>query len=86
MLHKFMVWTSDNVLAGLYIAVAILLLIVLYHLLFIVVDLRKILRSVRHLTEQLEAVILKPLSMTDKAIEWIAHHLEHGGKHHKKHE
>jgi len=79
-----MEWTSDNVLAALYIAVAVMLIIVLYHTLFIVVDLRKMLRSWRTISDQVENVIMKPLSITDKAMEWVMGYLEQGKKHHKE--
>ena len=67
---------AGDVLIGLYIAVAILLLIVLYNALFIVVDLRKILRRVEDITYQVEAVIMKPLSMADQIMEWVVSQIE----------
>lgn len=72
---------------GLYIAVAVMLMIVLYHVIFIVVDLRKVLRRIDTVTEEVETVIMKPLSMTDQAIEWlVAFFQEKAKKHeHKKH-
>ena len=73
----------DSLLQGLSVAVAVMLIVVLYHVLFIVVDLRKIVRRIEGITEELETVILKPLAMTDKAIDWVVHHLEHSKKHHK---
>ena len=79
-----MMWSTADIMTGLYIAVAILLLIVLYHLIFIVVSLRKVMKRAENVTEQIEAVILKPLSMTDQAIEWVASFLEGKKKHHKK--
>ncbi|MBI3336352.1 hypothetical protein HYZ98_02175 [Candidatus Peregrinibacteria bacterium] len=65
------------------IIVDVFLVFVLYNILFIVVDLRKITRRIEGITEELETVILKPLSLTDKAIEWISNSLEDKGKHHK---
>jgi len=71
---------------GLYIAVAVMLMIVLYHVIFIVVDLRKVLRRVDNVTEEVETVIMKPLSMTDQAIEWVvAFFQEKAEKQRKKH-
>lgn len=58
-------------LMGLYIAVAVLLLIVLYHVLFIVVDARKVTKRVERITQEIETVLMKPLSMTDSALEWL---------------
>ena len=65
------------------VVVDVFLVFVLYNILFIVVDLRKITRRIEGMTEELETMILKPLSLTDKAIEWVSHFLEHKGKHHK---
>ena len=48
----------------------IMLIIVLYHLLFIVVDLGKVLRRVEDITAQVEAVITKPIAMADQIMEW----------------
>jgi len=63
--------TSGDVLIGLYIVVAVMLIIVLYHALFVMVDMRKILRRVEDITAQVEAVILKPISMADQIMEWV---------------
>jgi len=63
-----------------------MLLIVLYHVLFIVVDLRKTMRRVEGLTQQVEEVLLKPISMADQAFNWALSLLEHKKKkaHHHK--
>jgi|GEM_PF-1277774 len=71
-----MMLTADDVLTGLLIAVAVLLLIVLYHALFIVVDMRKIMKRVEGVSEQVEDVIMKPLVMTDKILEWVLEYIE----------
>lgn len=81
-----MMWSTADIMTGLYIAVAVLLLIVLYHLIFIVVSLRKVMKRVDNVTTEIETVILKPLSMTDQAIEWVSGFLEGKKKHHKKDE
>lgn len=79
-------WTTAGVLMALYVAVAVMLIVVLYHVLFIVVDLRKILRRIESITRQLESVIIKPLSVADKAFQWMIEYFEGEGKsHHKKH-
>lgn len=79
-----MVWSTADIMTALYIAVAVLLLIVLYHLIFIVVSLRKVMRRADNVTREIETVILKPLSMTDQAIEWVSGFLEGKKKHAKK--
>lgn len=76
--------TYDNLLSGLYIAVAIMLIVVLYHVLFIAVDLRKIVRRAANVTEDLQNVIAKPIGIADKAMDWVVGFLE-GQKHHKTH-
>jgi hypothetical protein len=47
--------TSVDILHGLYIAVGIMLIVVLYHVIFIVVDLRKTMRRVASVSEEVEA-------------------------------
>ncbi|MEI8230493.1 MAG: hypothetical protein WCG83_05175 [Candidatus Peregrinibacteria bacterium] len=66
----------STVLLGLWIAVAVLVLIVLYHLIFIAVDLRKIFRRFEDITREVEGVIMKPLSMADKILEWLVEMVE----------
>lgn len=64
------------VIGILYALVAVMLIIVLYHLLFIIVDLRKIARRFEDLTQQVEAVILKPLSLADQGVQWVVEYIE----------
>lgn len=81
-----MTWTTADVSSVLYTVVAVMLIVILYHVVFVVVDLRKAMRRVELVTRELEAVILKPLRMTDKALTWMIHHIEElgGKKKHKK--
>ena len=79
-----MVWSTADIMTALYIAVAVLLLVVLYHLIFIVVSLRRVMKRADNVTREIETVILKPLSMTDQAIEWLSGFLEGKKKHGKK--
>jgi hypothetical protein len=67
--------------------VAVMLVLILYQVLFIVVDLRKIVRRFEGLTTQVEAVILKPLSIADQAMQWVTEYVAskqhaHKRKHH----
>jgi len=62
---------ASDLLFGLQVAVAVMLLVVLYHVIFIVVDLRKILRRVEDITKELEDVLMKPLSMVDRILQWV---------------
>ena len=86
-----MVWTADAVMQVLYTVVAVMLVVVLYHVIFIVVDLRKTMRRITSMTEQVESVLMKPLSLTEKALEWLVQYVEgltkhkHDHKHHHAH-
>ena len=68
--------TSGDVLAYLQITVAVLLVIVLYDLLFITVDLRKVLRRVEGITKEVENIIMKPISAADQILEVILSFVE----------
>lgn len=68
--------SASEVLTGLTIVIAVMLIVVLYHALFIVVDLRKVLRRVEDITAQVEAVILKPIAMADQILAWVLEHIE----------
>ena len=70
-----MVETLD-IFVFLQIAVAVMLVVVLYHVLFITVDLRKILRRVDDITREVENVIMKPISMADHILEWLLESIE----------
>lgn len=85
--NKFMTWAVDDIMMGLYIAVAVMLIVVLYHVIFIVVDLRKMMKRFNSVTEEVESVIMKPLGMTDQALQWLIDFFQekaekHGKKHH----
>ena len=66
----------DDVLTGLLVLVAVMLVVVLYHVLFIVVDLRKVMKRVEGVSGQVEELIMKPLTMTDKILEWALEYIE----------
>ncbi len=76
--------TMQGLLSVLYALVAFMIIVVLYHLLFIVTDLRKIMRRFEETTAQVEAMILKPLSIIDEAFTWVVDHVQHHSKK-KKH-
>lgn len=86
-----MSWSPDDIMMGLYIAVAVMLIVVLYHVIFIVVDLRKMMKRFNNLTEEVETVVMKPLSMADKGLEWAIQFFQEKAEkhakqeHHKKH-
>ncbi|MDD5041507.1 MAG: hypothetical protein PHX87_04100 [Candidatus Peribacteraceae bacterium] len=76
--------SASDLLLGMEFAIAILVLIVLYHVIFIVVDLRKTMRRVEGLTQELEDVLMKPLSMVDAILQWVLDMIEQGKKKHDK--
>jgi cell shape-determining protein MreC len=85
-----MIWTADAVMQALYTLVAVMLVVILYHALFIIVDLRKTMRRIRNLTEQVEGVIMKPLNLTEQVLGWLVEYVEGLAKskhseHHKTH-
>jgi hypothetical protein len=67
---------ANDLLLGLQIAVAVMLIVVLYHALFVVVDVRKIVRRVEDITAQVEDVLMKPLSMADQVLEIVLQFIE----------
>ena len=76
--------SASDLLLGMEFAIAMLVLIVLYHVIFIVVDLRKVMRRVEGLTQELEDVLMKPLSMVDAILQWVLDTIESGKKKHDK--
>lgn len=79
-----MTWTTDDILAALFIAVAVLLIVALYHIILIAVDARKIVKRVERMSAQVEQVAMKPLSMLDSAMDWLSGQAEHIGKKKRK--
>ncbi len=77
-------WSSIDILHGIFIAVGVMLIVALYHIIFIVVDLRKTMRRVSNVSEEVETVIMKPLSVADQAMQWVKGFLDEKAKHHKK--
>ncbi len=81
--------TLDGLIGTLYAIVAVMIIVVLYHVLFIVVDLRKIMKRFEETTEQVESMLLKPLSIIDEAFTWVIEQLNNRkkgkkAKHHKE--
>lgn len=68
--------TAQDILVSLQIAVAIMVIVVLYHFIFISVDLRKILRRLDDMTGQVEDLLLKPISMADHLMQWAIDSIE----------
>lgn len=76
--------TANDVLIGLEVAVFVMLIVVLYHALFIAVDLRKIVRRIEDITTQLEDVFMKPISLVEHVMEYAMELFEERGKKSKK--
>ena len=68
--------TSQELLIFLQVVAFLLLIIGLWQLLFIAVDLRRILRRVEVLTKQVEDVIAKPIAVADWVVEDVADFVE----------
>ena len=68
--------TYEQLQAALWIIVAVMVIVVLYHVLFIVVDLGKILRRFERLSSEVELMIMKPLAMAEQLGEWLKDFLE----------
>ena len=71
-----MVITLDALIGTLYAVVALMIIVVLYHLMFIVVDLRKITRRFEDLSAQVEEMLLKPIAILDQGFQWMMVMLE----------
>jgi len=76
--------TMNGVLSVLYAVIGVMIIVVLYHVLFIVVDLRKMMRRLEDTTSQIEAILLKPLAIIDEAFTWVVEHVGHMKKKKKK--
>ncbi len=72
--------SAADILLGLKIAISVMAIVFLYHLLFIAVDLRKVMRRVEEVTKEVEQMILKPLSVADQILATIMGLLEHSQK------
>lgn len=76
--------TLTDVLQYLEVTAAVLLVLVLYHLLFVTVGLRKIVRRVERITNEIQEVILKPINVADHILEGIVKYMDTQGDTSKK--
>jgi len=72
--------TVPDVLVFLEVLTFLFLLLALYHLVFVLVGLRRIVKRVDTVTQQVEQVVLKPISMADATVDWVTHMLESAHK------
>lgn len=76
--------TAPDVLTYLLIAAVVMLIVVLYQVIFIVVDLRKVMHRIQEITKEVEGMIMKPIHVADKVLEGIVAFLEEQQKPKKK--
>lgn len=76
--------TGPDILIALGILISMMLVVVLYHVLFIVVDLRKIVRRLNDVSTEVETMILKPISVADQLLQWGIEYMNSKKGHHKK--
>lgn len=69
-------FTSGDLLLYLQITIAVVAVLVLYHVLFIVVDLRKIMRRIEAVTKEVEGIIMKPINVADQILQAVMELLE----------
>ncbi|MFA6038832.1 MAG: CASP domain-containing protein [Candidatus Peribacteraceae bacterium] len=79
-----MVITTGDVLTFLYILVGIMLVVVLYNVLQLFVDVRRIVKRADRLTEKVESIILKPLAIADEVLGNVMALFEGRGKKERK--
>ncbi len=68
--------STNEIIILLQILTFIVAVILLYHLIFAVVTLRKILKRFDTVTKQIEEVVLKPISMADATVDWVVDFVE----------
>jgi len=68
--------TLKDVFLYLEITAVLLFILVLYNVLFIVVDLRKVMKRVEVITNEIQNVILKPINVADHILEGIVKYME----------
>lgn len=66
----------NDIILYLHVTVGVLLIVVLYHILFVVVDLRKIMRRVQLITKEIEGLVMKPITVADQILEGVLSLLE----------
>ena len=68
--------TLKDIFLYLEVTAVLLLIIVLYNILFIVVDLRKVMKRIEVITKEVQNVILKPINVADHILEGIVKYME----------
>ncbi len=73
--------STSQLIAFTYAAVAVMLVIALYHVIIILVDLRKIIRKAANVSEHLESTVLQPLSWVEHGVALVSSFLAAKAKH-----
>jgi hypothetical protein len=60
--------TTTQLITAVYAFVGIMLAVALYHVIIILVDIRKIVRKAVHVSEHLESTVIQPLSWVEQGI------------------
>lgn len=60
--------TTSQLITAVYAFVGVMLSVALYHVIIILVDLRKIVRKAVHVSEHLESTVIQPLSWVEQGI------------------
>lgn len=68
--------TLKDVFLYLEVTAVLLLIAVLYNFLFIVVDLRKVMKRIEVITKEVQNIILKPINLADHVLEGISKYME----------
>lgn len=73
--HANMIQTTGDILTLVAIislgVVSFLLAVFLYHLIFIVMDLREVMRRLNVLTAQIEEMLVQPVELVSQIVEWV---------------
>lgn len=73
--------STSQLIAFTYAAVALMLVIALYHVIIILVDVRKIIRKAANVSEHIESTVLQPLSWVEHGVSFVSSFLAAKAKH-----
>ena len=68
--------TYNDVMAFLSILALVMGVVLLYHLIIIAFNMRRITKRADKVSEELESIVMKPLTAIDKAMDWMVGFLE----------
>ncbi len=83
-----MEFTAQDAITFLTVLAIVMVIIVLYHVIFIVIRARRITERLDDVTKEVEGMIMKPLSLMEESMSWITEFLlsmyTDKSDHHKK--